>query len=206
LIREEVAKSSSRLRLAALRNSTLKVHEYIRFVSSRVFAAEAAEPANSCQVSGGGGWGAKKGLLSLDPQRTHFAPSEEESFIRFMGAMEASEFAPVGSHIQFFTPLRASTHHTEERTRENAVILGVHDANVPAHECAAAKIHHGMFGALSNVSVFTSDGSLEESKLSVPNSRICLHGGFDDKDPWPADLATDSALLMMHEIFREVAR
>ena len=128
-------------------------------------------------------------MLSLDPQRTHFALSEEESMQRFIDTMSGSDFAPVGSSIQFFTSFglasqaSASTHP--------GVIFGVHGPSEPAAEQQTEKFHEGLFGALSNKGVFltggdgatTKVGSLpQESKLSVPHSRVFLtHEG----ETWP---------------------
>ncbi len=57
-------------------------------------------------VSGGGGWGDKQGLLSLDPQTKYSSPDEDdvESFIRsFKGDTSgAGTVVAPGSYIQFF--------------------------------------------------------------------------------------------------------
>ena len=68
------------------------------------------------KVSGGGGWGLKQGLLSLDPQ-TRFDSDEDrdvDDFIRAFGEMEglqghassssqSSAIVSPGSQVQFFT-------------------------------------------------------------------------------------------------------
>lgn len=128
--------------------------------------------ANVITVSGGGGWGAKKGLLSLDPQQTHFALSEEESLDRFMGSMEASDFAPIGSYIQFLTPLKASSDSLDEGSSVEGIVFGVHDSSLASRDGQEFRIHDGLFGALSNKGIFISDATAAESKLSVPNSRV----------------------------------
>ncbi|KAJ6446289.1 6-phosphogluconate dehydrogenase [Purpureocillium lavendulum] len=130
-------------------------------------------------LSGGGGWGAKKGLLSLDPQRTHFSLSEEEEMTRFMQTMENSGFAPAGSQIQFYVPAQAPEEDTT--TKASGVVFGVpgeaetsKDAEIPA----AGYLVDGHFGGLSSRGVFISAppkseaGVAYESKLSAPNSRV----------------------------------
>jgi hypothetical protein len=150
--------------------------------------------ANSIPVSGGGGWGAKKGLLSLDPQQTHFALSEEESLDRFMGSMEASNFAPVGSYIQFFTPLKASADSLEGGANTDGIVFGVHDASLAGREVKEIHIHDGLFGALSNKGIFTSNSVEPEAKLSVPNSRVFYLKDRSDGHGWSKKHESDPLL------------
>ncbi|KIL84281.1 hypothetical protein FAVG1_12518 [Fusarium avenaceum] len=135
-------------------------------------------------LSGGGGWGAKKGLLSLDPQRTHFALSEEEEMQRFIQAMDGGNFVPVGSKIQFF----ASTETSAAKTigdRKTAIVFGTAskveseaDTQSSRPEATLLEDH---FGALSDDGIFvtsadaaaaTTPGFNNDWKLNVPNSRI----------------------------------
>ncbi|CAM1505671.1 Fc.00g113080.m01.CDS01 [Cosmosporella sp. VM-42] len=133
-------------------------------------------------LSGGGGWGAKKGLLSLDPQRTHFALSEEEEMQRFIQAMDGGNFVPVGSKIQFFTSPEASANNTTDSS-SSSIVFGT--AGVPqssSEVSSEARVLDSHFGALSNDGVFissaehgaveTTPGFNNEWKLNVPNSRI----------------------------------
>lgn len=58
--------------------------------------------ANSCLVSGGGGWGRKQGLLSLDPENT-LAESEGQSLEAFVNSWnergtQSSRGTDIGSH------------------------------------------------------------------------------------------------------------
>ncbi|KAI8678480.1 hypothetical protein NCS55_00568600 [Fusarium keratoplasticum] len=132
-------------------------------------------------LSGGGGWGAKKGLLSLDPQRTHFALSEEEEMQRFIQAMDGGNFVPVGSKIQFFVSTETSATEASG-TPTPGVVFGtasrVHDSTDAESETVVLDNH---FGALSNDGIFvtSSDAAAETTpgynndwKLNVPNSRI----------------------------------
>lgn len=135
-------------------------------------------------MSGGGGWGPKKGLLSLDPQRTHFALSEEEEMARFMQTMENSGFAPTGSQVQFFIPAQAPPEDTSCST--SGIVFGVPTGTESAAETEVPETGYlvsGHFGALASQGVFVSGpadpetGVADESKLSVPNSRVYVGGG-----------------------------
>ncbi|KAH7229263.1 hypothetical protein BKA60DRAFT_551122 [Fusarium oxysporum] len=135
-------------------------------------------------LSGGGGWGAKKGLLSLDPEQTHFVVSEEEEMQRFIQAMEGGNFVPVSSKIQFFASTDSSASEPVGK-KQTGVVFGTSskvedetDANPSQPEARLLENH---FGALSNVGIFvtSSDASMfskpgfnNDWKLNVPNSRI----------------------------------
>ncbi|KAF4497088.1 v-type c subunit family [Fusarium agapanthi] len=137
-------------------------------------------------LSGGGGWGPKKGLLSLDPEQTHFVVSEEEEMQRFIQAMEGGNFVPVSSKIQFFASADASASEpVGNKQTETGVVFGTAskvevetDVNPSQPEALLLENH---FGALSNVGIFvtSSDASMfskpgfnNDWKLNVPNSRI----------------------------------
>lgn len=125
-------------------------------------------------VSGGGGWGAKKGLLSLDPQRTHFSLSEEEEMQNFIQSMNGGGFTPQGSQIQFFMSAPALPDVTEPFAP--GVVFGVAgDVAVPREPEPIDGFIGQHFGALSNSAVYLSGQGLpggKETKLSVPHSRI----------------------------------
>ncbi|KAK5990348.1 hypothetical protein PT974_08615 [Cladobotryum mycophilum] len=125
-------------------------------------------------LSGGGGWGAKKGLLSLDPQQTHFALSEEEQMAGFMKTMSDSGFTPRGSRIQFF--MSAPALPEVNRPLVPGIAFGVSgETSYPEDPEAIEGFIGGHFGALSNHAVFLSGpGSPngEGTKLSVPHSQI----------------------------------
>lgn len=85
-----------------------------------------------CSVSGGGGWGAKQGLLSLDPQITHGdIPSAGADYIS--DSMQESQnptlgnLARPGDYIQFFTikPSKLKDHKSSmEESSPSTVALG----------------------------------------------------------------------------------
>ncbi|KAL7935031.1 hypothetical protein V8C35DRAFT_300492 [Trichoderma chlorosporum] len=125
-------------------------------------------------LSGGGGWGAKKGLLSLDPQRTHFSLSEEEEMQNFMQSMNGGGFTPEGSQIQFFMSAPALPDITEPFTP--AVAFGVAGDVAPPRDPEPVDGFIGQhFGALSNSAIYLSGKGLpggKETKLSIPHSRV----------------------------------
>ncbi|KID80134.1 uncharacterized protein G6M90_00g012500 [Metarhizium brunneum] len=130
-------------------------------------------------LSGGGGWGPKKGLLSLDPQQTHFALSEAEEMERFMKTMDSSGFAPPGAHIQFFVPAMASPEIIT--CPVTGVVFGVPLGIETSGEAGTAPKGYLVadhFGALSSQGVYLSgrtdadSASCYESKISVPGCRI----------------------------------
>ncbi|EHK15396.1 uncharacterized protein TRIVIDRAFT_196254 [Trichoderma virens Gv29-8] len=125
-------------------------------------------------LSGGGGWGAKKGLLSLDPQRTHFSLSEEEEMQNFIQSMSGGGFTPQGSQIQFFMSAPALPDITEPFVP--GVAFGVSgDVAVPRDPEPIQGFIGQHFGALSNSAIYLSGQGLpsgKETKLSVPHSRV----------------------------------
>ena len=135
-------------------------------------------------VSGGGGWGAKKGLLSLDPQRTHFALSEEEEMQRFIQAMDGGNFVPVGSTIQFFTSPEASADSSIPSVSPSFVFGTAGTTEVTSDAPSDTVVLKDHFGALSNDGVFVSsseNGTMDTTpgfnndwKLNVPHSRILI--------------------------------
>ncbi|KAH7329299.1 hypothetical protein B0I35DRAFT_41621 [Stachybotrys elegans] len=122
-------------------------------------------------LSGGGGWGVKKGLLSLDPQESHFALSEEEQMDRFMRDMDDSGFAPVGSNIAFFVTLD----HPLQDDSGSAFEFGVsgdanEDTSLPSSQKVSSK-----FSVYSQQGLFVSwpeEKGSARLKVSVPFVRI----------------------------------
>lgn len=135
---------------------------------------------NAFIVSGGGGWGAKKGLLSLDPQTSHFSRPESEELDSLFSADGDDGFAPAGSRIQFFaaSPAPPPGDHSDEIS-----VLGVSGdcSSFVGEDPEFGRSVCGGFGATSDQSVFvnfktdTAEGASEETlKLSVPGSHIML--------------------------------
>lgn len=133
-------------------------------------------------MSGGGGWGDKAGLLSLDPETSPFAASEEEDMRNLFGIGGASDYAAVGSEVQFFVPdLVASEHRTDE---DRGLVFGISEYDpetADATEDSAAGVQGsdiavvpGQFGVLSNEAVYISSEDLRPFKLNVPGSRLSI--------------------------------
>jgi hypothetical protein len=81
-------------------------------------------------VSGGGGWGPKEGLLSLDPQTSYDIPSEAR-FDFSSGTLEEAQASALGNivqaggSIQFFAALHPTSDHLPQKsTRKNALTFG----------------------------------------------------------------------------------
>ncbi|KXH47307.1 hypothetical protein CSAL01_08464 [Colletotrichum salicis] len=152
--------------------------------------------------SGGGGWGKKAGLLSLDPEVKYSASSEEEdldSFIRSFenrnegGGVDAEQgvIAP-GSYIQYFVvpPFTAAkVHAVVEKESQFTDCFGMTDdarleasALVPVSK-AWQSIRH-QFGAVTTHGLFIECRSepplVRETKLDVPGAWIG-HLGFSDQ-------------------------
>ncbi|KAG6014019.1 hypothetical protein E4U43_007004 [Claviceps pusilla] len=132
-------------------------------------------------LSGGGGWGPKKGLLSLDPRDTYFASSEEEEMEKFVRTMSNSSFAPPGAHIQFFVPAIASPETLTSSA--TGIVFGVplHSESTQRHDPSkAGYVLADHFGALSTQGIYSSmrastdTSPYYDSKLSVPGSRIYI--------------------------------
>ncbi|GAO13828.1 hypothetical protein UVI_02004510 [Ustilaginoidea virens] len=129
-------------------------------------------------LSGGGGWGAKKGLLSLDPRETFYAPPEEEDMERFMQAMSNSGLVPTDSYIQFFVSGMAPSALTASSA--TGVVFGVPTSPSSTEEAGPepqTSLLADHFGALSSQGIYTSPlpnakHAFRESKLSVPGSRV----------------------------------
>ncbi|OAA82627.1 hypothetical protein LEL_02172 [Akanthomyces lecanii RCEF 1005] len=137
-------------------------------------------------LSGGGGWGAKKGLLSLDPQLTHFSLSEEESMHRFTQSMSDSTFAPTGCTIQFLMALDDVPGMPEYLPP--SIVFGVPSTHQGLSTRPEKPFMGGHFGALSSKGIFVAapsesdDAELpDERKLSVPNSRLFVAEGIDEQ-------------------------
>lgn len=147
-------------------------------------------------VSGGGGWGAKKGLLSLDPQSTHFALPEEEAMRRFAQSMSDSAdaadsaFAPPGCTVQFLMALDEVPGMPVYDPP--SIVFGVPGKQQAVSTRPDKMFLGGHFGALSSQGVFVSAPTGEakegeegveedERKLSVPNSRLFMAEGIDEQ-------------------------
>jgi hypothetical protein len=145
-----------------------------------VFPHELENYANVRSVSGGGGWGSKAGLLSLDPETSPFPASEEEEMFSLLGRGGESDFVPVGSEVQFFcSDLRSPGPQQQKGGNDlslHRLVFGVLGdmARLGSEGLAADDIvitpNH--FGAVSNLAIYMSGGGVSSSKLSVPGSQL----------------------------------
>lgn len=151
-------------------------------------------------VSGGGGWGLKKGLLSLDPQTRYSAPGQDdvESFIKsFRGESSEDGNVKPGAYIQFFVepalPPSKLTINNEPRELDlktsTSLVFGTAPAGLEdaeLHSDNSIEAVPGHFGALS-VNGFFVDSTQQSlgawdpskamptllTKIDAPNSYIC---------------------------------
>ncbi|KAK4239823.1 hypothetical protein C8A03DRAFT_13814 [Achaetomium macrosporum] len=145
--------------------------------------------AGGCQLrkvlSGGGGWGLKKGLLSLDPQ-TRLTTDEHqnlESFINsFKGETSAGGIVTPGSYVQFFVepalPPQDDARVTPSAPRTLTIVFGTHARPIrpPLAGSDSVKAWPSLFGALSSEAMYIShrggarDGHAIATKIDVPRS------------------------------------
>ncbi|CAG8950329.1 hypothetical protein HYFRA_00006822 [Hymenoscyphus fraxineus] len=159
--------------------------------------------AKFCRVvSGGGGWGDKEGLLSLDPQTT-YSPIENSELefpnqtIEEQKTSALGNIAEPGSLIQFFTRRKASEHERtsilqssvqHQHTFEKSVVFGavtdtvdtteekVPEKKVPEIDTKVI-FYAGMFGFQSSSGMFLRqrpqpDGSEFTTKIGMPGSYV----------------------------------
>jgi hypothetical protein len=152
-------------------------------------------------VSGGGGWGAKQGLLSLDPQKTYNEVEEPQlDFVN--GSLEEQQISALGSiaqpgsYTQFFVANPGRSHTTPEKRlnyfdpKKRNVVMGTTPStidNMPADAVDTAdehaRIRGGHFGCVSQSGIYLSkkvpESSLDASespsfttKIDIPHSYV----------------------------------
>ena len=154
--------------------------------------------ANGATVSGGGGWGPKQGLLSLDPETSYIQPEEDsiEMFIKSLqGGDSASEgLVTPGSYVLFCIEPYTAEEKRQGRKPSSTISLGVapaSDEGVRLHDTAGeVKIYDDHFGAASSAGLFlrtipeTNGSSSAEgtekppqpytTKISVPRAYLSM--------------------------------
>ena len=136
-------------------------------------------------MSGGGGWGKKKGLLSLDPDTRPNFPDEvddadilQRSFNKEGQLVSPNDIAVPGSWIQFFVPAHDPTNKSETTP---AAVFGSSARFGWMPTKANSIIPH--FGALSIKGVFLESergGAKLHSKLDMPNARVMIQPGTSE--------------------------
>jgi hypothetical protein len=158
-------------------------------------------------VSGGGGWGAKQGLLSLDPQTTY--TQNNDIPLEFTGtsleeqqASALGNIAQPGSYIRFFTRSSWSSWTNEETTKRvkffdptaRTVVVGTSPSTIDDIPGEAAhgeeefiRLRSGYFGCVSQSGVFidkklTDAEPTHRTKLDMPNSFLftCMESAYMD--------------------------
>jgi hypothetical protein len=120
-------------------------------------------------VSGGGGWGAKKGLLSLDPQ-TELAPDENQDLQNFMDSFHGKTtggIASPGSWVQFFVEAaypppegwsipQPRLWDPVETSATPTTVFGTPGAVVGPSLIDTIQSYPSLFGAISSTGVYLS--------------------------------------------------
>ncbi|KAK2065865.1 hypothetical protein LY76DRAFT_530179 [Colletotrichum caudatum] len=140
-------------------------------------------------LSGGGGWGKKQGLLSLDPETTYSASSEEEDLESFIRSFESRHnggdqqgVVSPGSWIQYFVspPMSARPNPPRPYGATMSIALGVSGSATseepPSIDGSSEwKVVPEHFGAVSDHGLFLKHdvkGLVSQSKLDVPGSWV----------------------------------
>lgn len=147
-------------------------------------------------MSGGGGWGAKQGLLSLDPQTTldNAEHDDLESFMDSFSGKGGIVFP--GSYVQFFmeaaNPTRREySQHIKRRwdPSDNAasptVVLGTPGAALSAPPSISG-VWPSLFGAVSSEGMFLKSAQVQEAdggimlttKIDAPRSYVAATSRF----------------------------
>jgi len=117
-----------------------------------------------CAVSGGGGWGLKQGLLSLDPQTKYSTGNEEdvENFIRsFHREDSGSGVVTPGTYIQFMVE-PAGPRPDGELLRGDtlpAVVIGTQGSMAEKVGWSGIQVQHGLFGGVSSHGIYLESGA-----------------------------------------------
>ncbi|KAK0731592.1 hypothetical protein B0H67DRAFT_639962 [Lasiosphaeris hirsuta] len=160
-----------------------------------------------CQVrkvlSGGGGWGEKQGLLSLDPQTRYSTPDQEdvEKFIlAFKGEGGTASGITPGSWIQFvYEPLGGPLELAKPVSMarlptydpgNNRIIVGTRSTHSSSDSPSQVTVHEGAFGATASQGLYVAAKGIA-TKLDTANSYLswgkATRGredkGTDDIDP-----------------------
>lgn len=158
--------------------------------------------ANKSSVSGGGGWGLKKGLLSLDPE-TNYSPSDQDDIETFIKAFHERDspnpsggLATPGSYIMFCIEPHWTGHEVESSQHMTSTSIGVAPTNdeeiTPAGTSSKVEVIDNHFGVVSRAGFFlkatklphmTDIGKVDESdeesqvfttKVNVPRASLVL--------------------------------
>ncbi|KAK0673277.1 hypothetical protein QBC41DRAFT_311893 [Cercophora samala] len=140
--------------------------------------------AAGCQLrkilSGGGGWGLKQGLLSLDPN-TRYAREEHEdmeSFIRsFKGEDATGGIVTPGSYVQFLTEVIPPTETTRPKLAWPSDCPTFAIGTSGGKTSGEVETFPNLFGAVSSEGVYISseENKAMTTKLDAPQSFVVSH-------------------------------
>ncbi|KAK3341533.1 hypothetical protein B0T25DRAFT_344977 [Lasiosphaeria hispida] len=155
-------------------------------------------------LSGGGGWGPKQGLLSLDPQTRYSTPDQEdvESFIRsFKGEGGPASGITPGSWVQFVYEPRGDPLEVKRPVQAVDPVLlgasgkfigtessspdesnmfivgtqGTYSLNCPPRQIT---VHHGLFGATAPQGIYVAADERSSSEISAVVSKIDMANAY----------------------------
>lgn len=140
-------------------------------------------------VSGGGGWGLKQGLLSLDPQTRHASDADQDidSFISaFKGEEAPGGVVSPGAYIQFYVepvPLDAEQDGIPEPAASlgppPSIVFGTSHTGLEPRSDAGGDsvgIIHDHFGSLSKEGIYVD--SVPEPSHAI-DEKISIHTKVD---------------------------
>ncbi|KAK4105281.1 hypothetical protein N658DRAFT_114052 [Parathielavia hyrcaniae] len=150
--------------------------------------------ANRCRfhrvLSGGGGWGAKQGLLSLDPQIS-LTTNETKDLAHFISSFKGKAgITTPGTFVQFFveaadptreelealSPRRWGPGHNSDTV---TAVVGTSGAAASAPPLDPVGLCPSLFGALSTEGIYLSKNDRRPSaKLDAPRSYVMSHQRF----------------------------
>ncbi|KAK4447523.1 hypothetical protein QBC34DRAFT_409639 [Podospora aff. communis PSN243] len=142
--------------------------------------------AEGCHIrkilSGGGGWGLKQGLLSLDPQTKYSTADNEdvESFMRsFQGEDSGSATVMPGSYVQYFVePFGSLPEGLQNKTKIDgeSIVLGNQGAPLKEATSSNVEVQPGLFGAASSEGIYIASEADDQhgiiTKLDSGGSHI----------------------------------
>ncbi|KAI1092724.1 hypothetical protein F5B19DRAFT_492144 [Rostrohypoxylon terebratum] len=187
VIPPHVVEKHNLLNLKVFQTETLRSEAELTLESMDVFSEMISSGCRLHKIlSGGGGWGLKQGLLSLDPETKASQPDQDdqhdiEMFIRAFNDIDnpnpSHGLVTPGSYIMFCT----KPHWTEEEIRASrqmtpTTVLGVapsHDqesdsANLPKD----IRIIDGHFGVVSKAGLFLKATSLSHMDNSTEPAQV----------------------------------
>jgi hypothetical protein len=147
------------------------------------------------QVSGGGGWGAKKGLLSLDPQTT-LATDEDQDMQRFMDSFDQRESSSDEKFVQFFVESFAKAADPQPKAPAQSdgttSVIGTAGSTFRHGRPEAFETASGLFGAVSETDLFLERRPFWRGPTLPPFKVNASRSHFISTPPFPTASALTS--------------